>query len=295
MTNGAFARPDRVAEGAGRPGRRGHLHQPAVVLLRGADRAPTARVPVRVRVRPRRLRPRPGGHRGRDHAAHARDHRQLAEQPDRAIYPAATLIGWPTLLAAASARHGAAHLPALRRGVLPHRVRRTRRSPARPRTTRHSSHLHLRQDAAHAWPAHGLPGAAAAHAAAERAQLRRRCCGARSWRLRVPERAAAARPARSRARCRSTSRTCSASAIAWWRALRAIGYEVHVPEGTFYLLPRAPMADDLAVHRAAGRARYLRAAGSLVELPGYFRISLTANDEMIERALPGFAAAFQGD
>lgn len=30
---------------------------------------------------------------------------------------------------------------------------------------------------------------------------------------------------------------------------------------------------------------------TVVELPGYFRISLTANDEMIERALPGFAAA----
>jgi aspartate aminotransferase len=30
----------------------------------------------------------------------------------------------------------------------------------------------------------------------------------------------------------------------------------------------------------------------VAELPGYFRISMTANDEMIERALPGFAAAF---
>jgi aspartate aminotransferase len=30
-----------------------------------------------------------------------------------------------------------------------------------------------------------------------------------------------------------------------------------------------------------------------LELPGYFRISLTATDEMIERALPVFAAAMQ--
>jgi hypothetical protein len=29
----------------------------------------------------------------------------------------------------------------------------------------------------------------------------------------------------------------------------------------------------------------------VVELPGYFRISLTANDAMIEQALPGFVAA----
>jgi hypothetical protein len=31
--------------------------------------------------------------------------------------------------------------------------------------------------------------------------------------------------------------------------------------------------------------------GSVFEMPGYFRISLTANDEMIERALPGFERA----
>ena len=31
----------------------------------------------------------------------------------------------------------------------------------------------------------------------------------------------------------------------------------------------------------------------MTELPGYFRISLTANDAMIERALPGFAAALE--
>ena len=33
--------------------------------------------------------------------------------------------------------------------------------------------------------------------------------------------------------------------------------------------------------------------GTVVELPGNFRISLTANDTMIEQALPGFAAALQ--
>jgi len=33
--------------------------------------------------------------------------------------------------------------------------------------------------------------------------------------------------------------------------------------------------------------------GSMMEMPGYFRISLTASDEMIRRALPGFAAARQ--
>jgi aspartate aminotransferase len=31
----------------------------------------------------------------------------------------------------------------------------------------------------------------------------------------------------------------------------------------------------------------------VVELPGYFRISLTAADEMVERSLPVFARAIQ--
>jgi aspartate aminotransferase len=31
--------------------------------------------------------------------------------------------------------------------------------------------------------------------------------------------------------------------------------------------------------------------GSAVTMPGHFRLSLTASDDMIERAIPGFAAA----
>jgi hypothetical protein len=34
--------------------------------------------------------------------------------------------------------------------------------------------------------------------------------------------------------------------------------------------------------------------GGVVEMPGYFRISLTGNDEMTERALPIFARLAQG-
>jgi len=33
--------------------------------------------------------------------------------------------------------------------------------------------------------------------------------------------------------------------------------------------------------------------GRAVEMPGYFRISLTATDAMIDHALPGFAAAIE--
>lgn len=74
-------------------------------------------------------------------------------------------------------------------------------------------------------------------------------------------------------------------------ALRDSGYEVHLPEGTFYLLPRSPIEDDIAFTDRLARDRVYVLPGTLVEMPGYFRISLTANDDMIERALPIFADA----
>jgi aspartate aminotransferase len=76
-------------------------------------------------------------------------------------------------------------------------------------------------------------------------------------------------------------------------ALREIGYEVHIPEGTFYLLPRSPLPDDLAFIELLAEQNIFCLPGTVVELPGYIRISLTANDAMIERSLPGFAAALQ--
>jgi len=74
-------------------------------------------------------------------------------------------------------------------------------------------------------------------------------------------------------------------------ALRAQGYELHVPEGTFYLLPRSPVPDDVAFTRQLAADDVFVLPGSIVEMPGYFRISLTATDEMVERSLPRFAQA----
>jgi aspartate aminotransferase len=70
--------------------------------------------------------------------------------------------------------------------------------------------------------------------------------------------------------------------------LREMGYHVNAPEGTFYLLPRAPIANDMVFVELLAERDVFVLPGSLVELPGHFRISLTANDEMIERALPVF-------
>lgn len=74
-------------------------------------------------------------------------------------------------------------------------------------------------------------------------------------------------------------------------ALQGMGYEVERPDGTFYLLPRSPVPDDEAFIKLLAEQNVFCLPGSVVELPGYFRISLTANDDMIDRGLPGFEAA----
>jgi len=76
-------------------------------------------------------------------------------------------------------------------------------------------------------------------------------------------------------------------------ALQQMGYQVHPPEGTFYLLPKSPTQDDLGFAKILAQHHIHVLPGVIAEMPGYFRISLTASDEMIERSLPGFAAAIE--
>jgi aspartate aminotransferase len=74
-------------------------------------------------------------------------------------------------------------------------------------------------------------------------------------------------------------------------ALADAGYEVLPPEGTFYLWGKWPKGDPERIwNRLADRDVFVL-PGSLMDAPDYFRISLTASDEMIERALPAFAQA----
>lgn len=75
--------------------------------------------------------------------------------------------------------------------------------------------------------------------------------------------------------------------------LQRMGYELHSPEGTFYLLVRSPLADDMTFATALLQHKVLVLPGAVFEYPGYFRISLTANDAMIEQALPGFEKAIE--
>jgi aspartate aminotransferase len=76
--------------------------------------------------------------------------------------------------------------------------------------------------------------------------------------------------------------------------LRAIGYETTNPEGTFYVMARAPIDDDRVFAARLADHGVLVLPGSVVEVPGWFRISLTASDAMVDKGLPGFAAALEG-
>jgi aspartate aminotransferase len=76
-------------------------------------------------------------------------------------------------------------------------------------------------------------------------------------------------------------------------ALRELGYDASMPEGTFYTMARSPIPDDRAFADVLARHRVLVLPGTVVEVPGWFRISLTASDEMVEAGIPRFAAAME--
>ena len=73
--------------------------------------------------------------------------------------------------------------------------------------------------------------------------------------------------------------------------LRAAGYHLRPPEGTFYLWVRSPVPNDVMFSRSLADHKILVLPGTTCEAPGYFRISLTATDDMIDRALPALVAA----
>jgi aspartate aminotransferase len=76
--------------------------------------------------------------------------------------------------------------------------------------------------------------------------------------------------------------------------LQGAGYRALVPEGTFYLWSRWPEGDPETMWNALADRDVFVMQGSLMNTPAYFRISLTASDEMVERALPAFEAVGRG-
>jgi aspartate aminotransferase len=74
-------------------------------------------------------------------------------------------------------------------------------------------------------------------------------------------------------------------------ALRRLDYETTMPEGTFYVMARSPIDDDVAFGELLAEENVLILPGTVVEVPGWFRISLTASDDMVEHSLAGFERA----
>ncbi len=70
--------------------------------------------------------------------------------------------------------------------------------------------------------------------------------------------------------------------------LTSAGYSVLSPEGTFYLWSKWPGSDPQKQWNALADRDVFVLPGSLMNAPDYFRISLTASDEMVARALPAF-------
>jgi aspartate aminotransferase len=72
------------------------------------------------------------------------------------------------------------------------------------------------------------------------------------------------------------------------------GYDVLPPEGTFYLWVKWPEGDPSELWNQLADRNVFVMPGRLMNAPGYFRISLTASDEMVDRALPAFREIGQG-
>jgi len=78
-----------------------------------------------------------------------------------------------------------------------------------------------------------------------------------------------------------------------YNALKKIGYNVIKPEGTFYIFPKSPIADDIEFVKALQEKRILVTPGSGFHRSGYFRISFCVSEQKINRALVGFEETFK--
>jgi aspartate aminotransferase len=75
--------------------------------------------------------------------------------------------------------------------------------------------------------------------------------------------------------------------------LSSMGYQFAVPEGAFYIFPKAPGGDDLAFVKALQEELVLVVPGRGFSMPGYFRIAYCVDTPVIERSLPGFRRVIQ--
>ena len=72
-----------------------------------------------------------------------------------------------------------------------------------------------------------------------------------------------------------------------------IGYECVKPDGAFYLFPKSPIEDDAKFVRILQNSKVLTVPGRGFGLAGYFRISYSVDDWVLEGSIEGFKKAFE--
>ena len=72
-----------------------------------------------------------------------------------------------------------------------------------------------------------------------------------------------------------------------------IGYECVKPDGAFYLFPNSPIEDDAKFVRILQNSKVLTVPGRGFGLAGYFRISYSVDDWVLEGSIEGFKKAFE--
>lgn len=79
----------------------------------------------------------------------------------------------------------------------------------------------------------------------------------------------------------------------FYNALVGMGYEVVKPDGTFFMFPKSPVADEFVFLAELTKRMVLVTPGTGFERPGYFRIAFCVPDDVIERSLPRFEEALR--
>ena len=74
--------------------------------------------------------------------------------------------------------------------------------------------------------------------------------------------------------------------------LLKLGYELHKPQGAFYVFPKTPVADDTAFIKLLQEEGVLAVPGGGFGRGGYMRLSLTVPLDTITRSIPSFGRVF---
>ena len=66
------------------------------------------------------------------------------------------------------------------------------------------------------------------------------------------------------------------------------GYQMVKPQGTFYMFPKSPVADERIFTEAAKKYHILIVPGFTFACPGYFRLAFCVSEKTVDGSLEGF-------